>query len=554
MHVVLNFHRKDQHSAQSLLELLMEVDEGTSATYHLQYGNISDSLEISNTIVRFLEKKDARFSTDWPQDPVPDHMREDDPNLEYLKQCEHPGRDYAQKQSVMFWNLCIYKYMLALDQPFLIIEPDCVVLKHGWLKDIEDGFRQTGGPVFGHLKEGMVGGKPVPTHWAGCSVYDPLELRKLPFEKYFSERYENPWWPLRALPGSTHANNYFYAPLISSYDVSWDYFVFALYWKEKTGSNDPMDWPTETFPDRSDLIRCEFKTQRSPENVIDTFADKLPLFHGAKDDKTRELARRHFQRKKVSPVDYPVGMPKAAPAILRGETMPSLADLKDSLSGERIFILGNGPSLLKTDLSRLRDEYTIGMNRLYLHYEQMRYQPTFYCSVNAHVLRQFGGEIAALGSIKFLGVEGKPFVPNTWNAHFLEYGDPLIFYRDISRHIWATGWTVTFNALQLAFHLGCSEAVLVGVDHSFPQAGEANRAVIADGVDVNHFHPDYFGKGVMWQYPDLEKSEFCYAMARRVFESVDRRVLDATIGGKLTIFDKVDYDSLFFDSGSEDVR
>jgi len=34
-------------------------------------------------------------------------------------------------------------------------------------------------------------------------------------------------------------------------------------------------------------------------------------------------------------------------------------------------------------------------------------------------------------------------------------------------------------------------------------------------------------------------------MARAAFESAGRRVVDATIGGQLTVFPKVDYEALF---------
>jgi hypothetical protein len=34
-------------------------------------------------------------------------------------------------------------------------------------------------------------------------------------------------------------------------------------------------------------------------------------------------------------------------------------------------------------------------------------------------------------------------------------------------------------------------------------------------------------------------------MARKAYEADGRKVLDATIGGKLDIFEKVDYESLF---------
>ncbi len=34
--------------------------------------------------------------------------------------------------------------------------------------------------------------------------------------------------------------------------------------------------------------------------------------------------------------------------------------------GQRCFIIGNGPSLQRTDLTKLKDEFTFGMNRIYL--------------------------------------------------------------------------------------------------------------------------------------------------------------------------------------------
>jgi hypothetical protein len=83
------------------------------------------------------------------------------------------------------------------------------------------------------------------------------------------------------------------------------------------------------------------------------------------------------------------------------------------------------------------------------------------------------------------------------------------------------------------------------VDHNFVTQGPANHAVVSQGDDPNHFSPNYFGAGFKWQLPDLEGSERAYKLAKRAYESNGRRILDATIGGKLTIFPKVDYNSLF---------
>ncbi len=53
------------------------------------------------------------------------------------------------------------------------------------------------------------------------------------------------------------------------------------------------------------------------------------------------------------------------------------------------------------------------------------------------------------------------------------------------------------------------------------------------------------GEGFRWQLPDLEASERAYRMARTAFGKDGRRVLDATKGGKLAVFSKADFDSLF---------
>jgi hypothetical protein len=87
--------------------------------------------------------------------------------------------------------------------------------------------------------------------------------------------------------------------------------------------------------------------------------------------------------------------------------------------------------------------------------------------------------------------------------------------------------------------------ILIGVDHDFASKGTANATVTSTGDDPNHFSPQYFGKGFRWQLPDLDTSAVAYGMARHAYERAGRQVFDATVGGKLTVFPKVDYDSLF---------
>ncbi len=78
------------------------------------------------------------------------------------------------------------------------------------------------------------------------------------------------------------------------------------------------------------------------------------------------------------------------------------------------------------------------------------------------------------------------------------------------------------------------------MDHSGSVAGKANSTIVSQGDDPNHFDPRYFGKGFRWQLPDFEMSEIGYQLARQAYEADGRQVLDATIGGKLTVFPKVE--------------
>jgi hypothetical protein len=223
-----------------------------------------------------------------------------------------------------------------------------------------------------------------------------------------------------------------------------------------------------------------------------------------------------------------------------------LTAMKDAHKGERCFIIGNGPSLRQTDLSKLRNEYTFGMNRIYLMFPELGFHTTYFVSVNYLVIRQCAQEILSLPMPKFLPWGSRRDLPGaTPDTVFLNTTCPgQGFTTDARRPIWV-GTTVTYVALQLAYHMGFEQAILIGVDHNFATKGPAGQPVTSQGDDPNHFSPNYFGKGFRWELPDLETSEIAYRMARTAFEKDERQVLDATVGGKLTIFPKVEYTSLF---------
>ena len=218
--------------------------------------------------------------------------------------------------------------------------------------------------------------------------------------------------------------------------------------------------------------------------------------------------------------------------------------MKDKHQGERCFIIGNGPSLRNTNLSLLKGEVTFGMNRIYLLFDQLGFVTTYYVAVNKLVIEQCAREIASLTCPKFISWHARDEIDFTTDMMFLHSRGGPTFYTDISKGIWE-GATVTYVAMQIAYYLGFQKVILVGVDHSFATQGKPHTAVVSQGNDPNHFTPHYFGKGFRWQLPDLETSELAYRIAKYQFEIRDREIVDATVDGKLQVFRKVDYRTLF---------
>jgi hypothetical protein len=223
-----------------------------------------------------------------------------------------------------------------------------------------------------------------------------------------------------------------------------------------------------------------------------------------------------------------------------------LRRFKDRHRNERAVLIANGPSLNTMDLGFLKQETTIGLNKIYLGLRKFRFYPRYYVVVNRLVIEQSQDEIKKLNCVKFIGNRGEDlFVANDPMSYLINTRKPPTrFSHDISLGL-HEGWTVTYAALQIAYYLGFKEIVIIGMDHRYGFDGKPNEARRLEGADLNHFCTDYFGGGQTWQNPDLERSEESYRIARAEFEKDGRRIIDATIDGACQIFEKADYRQLF---------
>ncbi len=68
------------------------------------------------------------------------------------------------------------------------------------------------------------------------------------------------------------------------------------------------------------------------------------------------------------------------------------------------------------------------------------------------------------------------------------------------------------------------------------------KAVDAEWVQSNVW---FVGKGKVWKDPKLDRVLANYALAKQMFEADGRRIINATPGGNLNVFDRVPFEELF---------
>ena len=223
-----------------------------------------------------------------------------------------------------------------------------------------------------------------------------------------------------------------------------------------------------------------------------------------------------------------------------------LKKFKNIHEGERCFLICNGPSLKKTDLNLFKNEFSFGLNRIYLNYPNMNFEPNYIACINNLVLSQFSEDFAKQKIPLFLNWNSRSKLTKTKNTHFIGKGFVMNeFSKDISKSIAPAG-TVTYAALQIIYYMGFKEVIIVGMDHNFHYSGKPNEAQErTDNNDVNHFIPNYFPKGSKWEIPDLASSEYFYNIAKNQFNNDNRIIYDATINGKCDVFLKKDLETFF---------
>lgn len=231
-----------------------------------------------------------------------------------------------------------------------------------------------------------------------------------------------------------------------------------------------------------------------------------------------------------------------------------LVGFKDQHKGKRCFLIGNGPSLKVADLDRLKGEISFAANKIYLAFDQTAWRPSYYLVVDELVGKQNFDAINNLqGFPKFFPTNAI----SVWNTVF----DNSVYFRfrwvspsktpkppgfsfDAMDKIFS-GKSVVYSMMQLAFYMGIRQMYLIGMDFDFKITSQKDSRCLISSGENNHFHPDYRKTGEKWNEPFLEYQEKAFQLAHSTLSKAGGAIWNVTRGGKLTVFPRVDFDTLF---------
>lgn len=237
------------------------------------------------------------------------------------------------------------------------------------------------------------------------------------------------------------------------------------------------------------------------------------------------------------------------------ESLDYFDSLKNLHLGKRGFLIGNGPSLRYDDLEKLKNEITIASNKIYLAFDNTQWRPNYYTVADPLVWEKIHNEIPELLKIVHLPsyiqqlsckcdvYQWKCFEKYSGDGN--KKSDPPDFSNNISEGLFGS-CTITFDNLQFAAHLGLSPIYLIGCDHFYSGEQNVTRDKPVEVKDqINHFHKKYRTKGELVNPAPIDVMERGYSEARKFSDQKKIPILNATRGGHLDIFHRVDFESLF---------
>lgn len=278
----------------------------------------------------------------------------------------------------------------------------------------------------------------------------------------------------------------------------------------------------------------------------------------------------------------PLGGPQFSTQVTRPEPVSDITAFKDRHRNERCFIMGNGPSLNKTNLDLLKGETVFACNAAFLLFNRLDWRPSYYTCVDSRVLADRAEDITAM-------LEKHPEINAFFPAQITDHGaartkvatrsliapgEGRYYFNEVVGSLDDLPWsqfspdaqarivqphTVAITMLQLAAYMGFSEIYLIGCDARYVVPDDIEREnaddlsdprIASTSADPNHFDASYFGPGRKWHMPNTALMKEHFGIAKTALEAMGVSIKNATVGGDLETFDRIALEDLFTDASA----
>ena len=229
-----------------------------------------------------------------------------------------------------------------------------------------------------------------------------------------------------------------------------------------------------------------------------------------------------------------------------------IKNFQNRYKGKRCFIACTGPSLTIDDLEMLKDEYVFGMNSIALIHDKTDWIPDFYGIQDFHVFEKIKESVlTTYNGIIFApyGLKKRFKTPDNWVYwhmcgvyHLFEMIYTGEYFTKFSNDCYVRiydGYSIVYSLLQLAMYMGFDEIYLLGADCSY--LGKKQHFIETGIVDP--------------QFKEAtQKLYTSYNTAKKYAESHGIKIYNATRGGCLEIFPRVQLENIILKSQKNKMR
>ncbi len=231
------------------------------------------------------------------------------------------------------------------------------------------------------------------------------------------------------------------------------------------------------------------------------------------------------------------------------------AKFRNAYAGRRCFIIGNGPSLSKQDLTPLAGEVTIVMNHFNMHPIIEIWKPTFFCLAEPEgqfdhdLIRIFLDKTEAQANFFRIGlketIEENKYIPPEM-VYYLKMKGALYDWPiqrhglDLTKPI-PGAFTTAHMAIMLALYIGCSPIYLIGLDHDWLTRIEVAQHFYGTSPRASGFYVHSYKT----RLEKIIKTWKIYESLQYIADKQGVTIYNATAGGFLDVFPRVVFEDLF---------